>query len=219
MWTSIRTLLSLNDPGWGRSGSGGQNDDRPPQRPGGGNDGPPDLDELWRDFNRRLNRMFGKGGGGEPPRGGGGAGGGPSMRGAGAGIGLIAGVGFLLWLGSGFYIIQEGQAAAVLRFGEFRYMVEQAGFKWRMPAPIETAELVDVQRLRQVEDGLPQVMGIALHPYIVGQPHRLRALRRALALIARARDDVWITTAGAVFDHAAALPAGVVPGCMKGTAA
>ena len=76
------------------------------------------------------------------------------------------------------------------------------------------------ERLRQVRsDGLPQVMGIALHPYIVGQPHRLRALRRALALIARARDDVWITTAGAVFDHAAALPAGVVPGCMKGTAA
>jgi membrane protease subunit HflK len=152
MWTRIRTVLSLNDPGWGRSGSGGQNDDRPPQRPGGGNDGPPDLDELWRDFNRRLNRMFGKGGGGEPPRGGGGPQM-PSMKGAGAGLGLIAGVGFLLWLGSGFYIVQEGQAAAILRFGEFKYMVETAGFKWRLPYPIETAEPVDVQRLRQVEVG------------------------------------------------------------------
>ena len=154
MWTRIRTLLSLNDPGWGRSGSGGPNDDRP-QRPGGGNnnDGPPDLDELWRDFNRRLNRMFGKGGGGnEPPRPGGPAQM-PSMKGAGAGLGLIAGIGFLLWLGSGFYIVQEGQAAAILRFGEFKYMVETAGFKWRMPYPIETAELVDVQRLRQVEVG------------------------------------------------------------------
>lgn len=154
MWTRIRTLLSLNDPGWGRSGSGGSDGERP-QRPGGGpngNDGPPDLDELWRDFNRRLNRMFGKGGGGEPPR----AGGPtqmPSMKGAGAGVGLIAGIGFLLWLGSGFYIVQEGQAAAILRFGEFKYMVETAGFKWRMPYPIETAELVDVQRLRQVEVG------------------------------------------------------------------
>lgn len=153
MWTRIRALLSLNDPGWGRSGSGGgQDEPRPPQRPGGGNDGPPDLDELWRDFNRRLNRMFGKGGG-EPPRPGSGGTPGPSMKGAGAGLGLIAGVAFLLWLGSGFYIVQEGQAAAILRFGEFRTMVESAGFKWRLPYPIETAEQVDVQRLRQVEVG------------------------------------------------------------------
>ena len=76
------------------------------------------------------------------------------------------------------------------------------------------------ERLRQVRaDGLPQVMGIALHPYIIGQPHRLRVLRRALSVVAQARGDVWITTAGAVFDHVAALPAGVVPGCMKGSAA
>jgi peptidoglycan/xylan/chitin deacetylase (PgdA/CDA1 family) len=72
------------------------------------------------------------------------------------------------------------------------------------------------ERLRQVQaDGLPQVMGIALHPYIIGQPHRMRALRRALSVVAQARGDVWITTAGAVFDHVAALPAGVVPGCTK----
>jgi membrane protease subunit HflK len=161
MWTRIRTVLSLNDPGWGRSGSGGSNDDRSgrsgddrPQRPGGGNnDGPPDLDELWRDFNRRLNRMFGKGGGGGAPPRGGGPSQMPTMKGAGAGVGLIAGIAFLLWLGSGFYIIQEGQAAAILRFGEFKYMVESAGFKWRLPYPIETAEPVDVQRLRQVEVG------------------------------------------------------------------
>lgn len=75
------------------------------------------------------------------------------------------------------------------------------------------------ERLRQVRaDGLPQVMGIALHPYIIGQPHRLRVLRRALSVVAQARGDVWITTAGAIFDHVAALPAGVVPGCPKGAA-
>ena len=67
------------------------------------------------------------------------------------------------------------------------------------------------ERLRQVKDGLPQVMGIALHPYIVGQPHRLRHLRRALAEIAQHRDSIWITTAGDVFDHVAALPEGTVP--------
>jgi len=76
------------------------------------------------------------------------------------------------------------------------------------------------ERLRQVRaDGLPQVMGSALHPYIIGQPHRLRVLRRALLVVAEARGDVWITTAGAIFDHVAALPAGVVPGCTKGSAA
>jgi allantoinase len=49
----------------------------------------------------------------------------------------------------------------------------------------------------------PLVMGIALHPYIVGQPYRLRELRRALQHIADLRDDVWITTAGAIAKHAA----------------
>jgi allantoinase len=71
------------------------------------------------------------------------------------------------------------------------------------------------ERLRQTRDGLPQVMGIALHPYIVGQPHRLRELRRALGTVAQARGHVWITTAGAIFDHVAALPSGVVPGCPQ----
>ncbi|MFC7553012.1 hypothetical protein ACFQU7_13280 [Pseudoroseomonas wenyumeiae] len=67
------------------------------------------------------------------------------------------------------------------------------------------------ERLRQVRDGKPQVMGIALHPYLIGQPYRLRALRRALATIAAAREEVWITTAGGILDHVAALPEGTVP--------
>jgi peptidoglycan/xylan/chitin deacetylase (PgdA/CDA1 family) len=71
------------------------------------------------------------------------------------------------------------------------------------------------ERLRQTRDGLPQVMGIALHPYIIGQPHRLRHLRRALAAIAAERGRIWITTAGAVFDHAAGLPDGLVPGSVR----
>ncbi len=47
----------------------------------------------------------------------------------------------------------------------------------------------------------PLVMGIALHPYIVGQPHRLRPLREALAHIAGHRDRIWLTTAGAIATH------------------
>ena len=66
--------MSLNDPNWGRGSRG-------PQGPGGGNQGPPDLDELWRNFNRRLSELFGRRrGGDEPPRGGG-----PSARGLGGG--------------------------------------------------------------------------------------------------------------------------------------
>ena len=54
----------------------------------------------------------------------------------------------------------------------------------------------------------PLVMGVALHPYIVGQPFRLRQLRRALAHIAARRDDIWLCRAGDIAAHAAAtLPA------------
>jgi len=67
------------------------------------------------------------------------------------------------------------------------------------------------ERMRQVADGIPQVMGIALHPYIVGQPYRLRALRRALTVIAGQREAVWITTAGGVYDHCLTWPEGAIP--------
>ncbi|WP_376090260.1 polysaccharide deacetylase family protein [Roseomonas sp. CCTCC AB2023176] len=66
------------------------------------------------------------------------------------------------------------------------------------------------ERLRQVRDGVAQVMGIALHPYIIGQPYRLRALRRALSHIAARRDVVWVCRAADVYRHVAALPEGSV---------
>ena len=58
----------------------------------------------------------------------------------------------------------------------------------------------------------PLVMGIALHPYIVGQPHRFKHLARALKHIkTKADEKVWFTTSGEIAAHAAALPDGVVP--------
>ena len=54
----------------------------------------------------------------------------------------------------------------------------------------------------------PLVMGVALHPYIVGQPFRLRHLRRALSYIASQRERIWLTTPGAVAEHAAAQAGG-----------
>ena len=120
---------------------------------GGRNDGPPDLDELWRDFNRRLSSLFGG-------RGGGSSGGGdrqPDMRGAGVGAGLIAGVVALIWLASGFFIVQEGQQGVVLSFGRFSHIAE-AGFQWRFPYPFQSHEVVNFTQLRSVEVGRNSVV-------------------------------------------------------------
>ena len=123
----------------------------------GRGDGPPDLDELWRDFNRKLTGLFGsKGGGGNTPRGSGDGGGGPNfqpdMKSAGIGAALVAGVIALIWLGSGFFIVQEGQQAVVTSFGKYSHTSE-AGFQWRMPYPFQANEIVNFTQLRSTEVG------------------------------------------------------------------
>ena len=125
----------------------------------GRNDGPPDLDELWRDFNRKLSGLFGgRGGGPTPP----GRGDGPSpfqpdMKSAGIGLGLIGAVVVLGWLGSGFFIVQEGQQAVVTAFGKYSHTVD-AGFQWRFPYPFQAHETVSVTQLRSVEVGRSSVV-------------------------------------------------------------
>lgn len=139
----IGLKFSLNDPRWGRSSQdNGQNQDG--KKP---NEGPPDLDQLWREFNQRLNRLFGnKGGRGD------GGGFSPDMRGAGVGVGLIGAIILFLWLVSGFFIVQEGQTAVVLTFGKYSHMAP-AGFNWRWPYPIQSHEIVNVSQVRTVEVG------------------------------------------------------------------
>jgi len=61
----------------------------------------------------------------------------------------------------------------------------------------------------------PLVMGIALHPYLVGQPYRLRHLRRALEHVRRA-GEAWWTTPGAICEHVTALGAAPPPGPAAG---
>jgi hypothetical protein len=58
----------------------------------------------------------------------------------------------------------------------------------------------------------PLVFSVALHPFIIGQPFRLRAFRRALSHIMARRDELWITTPGEIARYCANLPKGVVPG-------
>ena len=162
----IRGMFNLNDPRWGRGSDDKQPENRPdPQRPENGrgqgpNQGPPDLDELWRDFNRKLGGLFGgkgrRGGGGD--NGGGYSNGGPpDMKSAGIGAGLVAAVVVLIWLGTGFFIVQEGQQAVITQFGRYKSTVG-AGFNWRLPYPIQRHELVFVTQIRSVDVGRDNVV-------------------------------------------------------------
>lgn len=132
----------------------------------GGRDGPPDLDELWRDFNRKLSGLFGGKGGGSRNNGSGDGGsnsngGGPNfqpdMKSAGVGVSLIAGIVALIWLGSGFFIVQEGQQAVVTSFGKYSHTAD-AGFQWRMPYPFQAHETVNFTQLRSKEVGRNNVV-------------------------------------------------------------
>ncbi|MFZ5511719.1 MAG: FtsH protease activity modulator HflK [Pseudomonadota bacterium] len=126
--------MSLNDPQWGNNK--------------GGNQGPPDLEDLWRDFNRRLSRMFGKrGGGGEiPPRQ-------PlNFRMFGGGVGALVALILVIWLASGFYIVDASQRGVVLTFGRLDSITEP-GLRWRLPYPIQSHEIVRLTDVRVVEVG------------------------------------------------------------------
>jgi membrane protease subunit HflK len=181
-WRNPLGVFNLNDPRWGRGddadrdgksdgnegghrpddeGSRPNRDQRPP-RGQGPNQGPPDLDELWRDFNRKLGGLFGgQGGGGSGGRGGGGGGGlpsfNPSPKTTGIGAGLIAGVAALIWLGTGFFIVQEGQQAVITQFGKYHSTVG-AGFNWRLPFPIQRHETVFVTQIRSVDVGRDNIV-------------------------------------------------------------
>ena len=138
------------------------------------NQGPPDLDEVWRDFNKKLQSLFGGKGAKRPnnpnnptpPPGGPNDGNNgnngnntpasftpPDMKQIGGGISLIIIVAILLWLGSGFFIVPAGQQAAILQFGQFQRVTDRDGFQWRAPYPIQSHEIVNLQQLRQVEVG------------------------------------------------------------------
>lgn len=164
----VRGVFNLNDPRWGRNddaspppSSGGRSDEsdtklphekepKHPSRPH--NQQPPDLDEVWRDLNKKLNAFFGGKSGGS-----GGGGFQPDMKNAGAGIGLIAVVLLIIWLGTGIFIVREGQQAVVTRFGKFE-KIAYAGFNWRLPYPIERHESVFVTQIRSADVGRDTVI-------------------------------------------------------------
>jgi membrane protease subunit HflK len=125
--------MSLNDPQWGKKG---------------GSNGPPDLDELWRNFNQKLSGLFGRRGGG----GGGSSMQPPNMRQIGGGAGVLALLVLALWLSSGFYTVDEKARGVVFTFGKYTETTNP-GLRWRLPFPIQSQEIVNLSSVRTVEVG------------------------------------------------------------------
>ncbi len=123
--------MGLNDPQWGNKNSGG----------------PPDLEAVLRDLNKKVAALFGGKGGGTGNSGGGGA-----PWNFSGGIGLIVAVIALIWVASGFYIVDASQRGVVLRFGKY-IEATQAGPRWHLPFPIESVEVVSLSQVRTVEVG------------------------------------------------------------------
>jgi membrane protease subunit HflK len=129
--------MAWNEPGGGRDPWGG----------GGGDQGPPDLDQVIRNLQTKLGGIFGRGGagGGRP-----GGGPGPAAIG-GRGLALVAAVLVAIWAVAGFYIVDPAEEGVVTRFGKF-VRTEGAGPHW-LPYFIERVEKVNVQQVRTAEIG------------------------------------------------------------------
>ena len=206
MMRKFTDLFSVNDPGWGNTPNTGSKDAKdgqgneqapkvepdsnkpvetqPTQQPTKPS-GPPDLDELWRDFNDRIAGIFGgpkktglgaspskpankpnstdipppsqRGNGGNGSNGG--NGGVPNFNftnpfGSKASVLIGAAAVFFIWVCSGFFIIQEGQAGVILTFGKYDYTAKP-GINWHLPWPIQSEETVNLSGVRSVEVGRP----------------------------------------------------------------
>jgi peptidoglycan/xylan/chitin deacetylase (PgdA/CDA1 family) len=144
------------------------------------------------------------------------------------------------WLGPG--LAESGITPDLLKEAGYRYVMDwpvddqpiwmrtRAGPILSVPYPTELndlpallarhhtgrqfAEMIIDQFDEMLEQSqkYPLVFSVALHPFIIGQPHRLRALRGAIRHIMAQRDRLWLTTPGEIARYCAALPAGIVPG-------
>lgn len=109
---------------WNESGKG-----KDPWKGSNGEQGPPDLDEVVRNLQRKLTGMFGGGGGSF------------------ASLGLVAIILVLGWLATGVYKIDEAERGVIMRFGEFTETT-MPGLRWHLPWPVESVEKVNVSKIR-----------------------------------------------------------------------
>ena len=132
--------MPWNEPGGNNSG-GKRNPWGGGQKP---EHGPPDLDEVVRNLQRRLSSLFGGGSGRGSSGGSGGAG-------RGFGIGTIALVLLAIWAFTGLYQVDAAERGVVLRFGK-HVQTTQPGLRWHLPWPIETKQLVNIQTISSFSD-------------------------------------------------------------------
>jgi modulator of FtsH protease HflK len=121
-----------NDPGWGNRN----------------NEGPPDLDEVMRQFNRKIKAFFGKK---------------TEPNGDHEGKPIVAvlpifGLIMLVWMATGFYIVDQGSRGVVLRFGK-HVETTMPGPRWHMPFPVESATVVNMEQVRTIEIGYRSAEG------------------------------------------------------------
>jgi len=116
---------------WNESGNGKNPWDR-----GGGNSGPPDLDTILRDWQRRLGGLFG----GRSGRDGGSSGSNGSM------LTILFALVVIGWAATGLYRVEDAERAVVLRFGEYT-VTTQPGLRWHIPWPVESVEKVNVAEI------------------------------------------------------------------------
>jgi len=108
-----------------------------------GNQGPPDLDEVFKNFQKKFGSLFGGKGGR-----GGGRGTGTGSGGT-IGIGIVVAIVLLFWMATGFYKIEEAERGIILRFGK-HVDTTQSGLHWHWPAPIESVTKVDITKVHPV---------------------------------------------------------------------
>ena len=134
--------MSMNDPQWGK-------------RPNKNENGPPDFDEIVRKFNQKLSALFGKktspNGTGDNGNSGGSFGG-PSKTAMGGGFLFAIGLGVAVWLASGFYTVDTGSKGIELRLGKYK-QTTGAGLNWRLPYPIESNVIVNIDNVEVIEIG------------------------------------------------------------------
>lgn len=128
---------------WNQPGSGGKD---PWGQKKNNDDGPPDLDEIVRNLQKKIGSLFGG-------RGGNGKGGSPiSDKASSIGAAMIAIIAFGLWGASGFYIVEQGEQGVVQRFGALSEQTD-AGLRWHIPWPVENVTTVNITEIIPVEIG------------------------------------------------------------------
>ncbi len=144
------------------------------------------------------------------------------------------------WLGP--YLSQSAVTLDLLKEAGYSYVMDwpaddqpfwmrtRSGPLLAVPYPIEVndspALIFRQQSAREFEEMLidqfdellhqsakrPLVFSVSIHPFIIGQPFRLRALRRAMQHVLAKRDALWVTTPGEIARYCATLPKGTIPG-------